>query len=288
MNWNPIYLFSSGRSGSTLTMKILSLHPEILVRSLFPYETRASQYYYLCYKHGHKQISFSPVKLKNTEYRPFLLKDKDSITWSSSQLTKELGDFGSNFIEDYYSFLSQLEEKRGASYFAEKTIGLHLLKLILEDFPSSKVVFLYRDPRDIFFSAKSFNKRLREKGRSKSFFGEHRGDHAMYSQIIESLKKAKKLSNSIGSNAFNVTYEDIIERRNDTIRVMFESLGLEQTEKQIDEILQFAFEENKDTQKHKTTETGKSSIGKWKKESDSETIAMFENFSDDLKYLGYK
>lgn len=282
MNLTPIYLVSSGRSGSTLLMKILSLHPQILVRSIFPYETRASQYYYLSYQQGKKQSSFSLLEFKNAVYRPFPLKDKDSAKWSESQSSTELTELGHNLTESYYSFLSVLEKKEKVSYFAEKAKGIHLCKLMTENFPNSKVIFLYRDPRDIFISAKLFNKK-----RGNSRFGGDKGDHAMYSQIIRFLKTAKKFSKNLGDRAVTITYEYLIEDKKNAIKALFEGLDIELNEDKVEKIAQVAFEKTEESEKHKTTEEAKKSVERWRDEVDEETNEIFKKFSNEIEDLGY-
>lgn len=64
MRYNPIFVVSTGRSGSSMLMRLFSFHPQILVRSVFPYESRAFQNYYLASRNGLSHADFSPIEFK--------------------------------------------------------------------------------------------------------------------------------------------------------------------------------------------------------------------------------
>jgi len=61
---------------------MLSAHPQIMIRSVFPFETRAFQYYSICSIHKREKIDFNPVSFSNVEYRPYIHADKASHGWA--------------------------------------------------------------------------------------------------------------------------------------------------------------------------------------------------------------
>ncbi len=283
MKFKPIFLSSSGRAGSTLLMKILSCHSQIAIRTLFPYETRASQYYYLSHLQNQESSLFLPLKLDGIEYRPFQGNDKQSIAWSDQHREIVLEENGVNLIEHYYHFVSKIENKPQALCFAEKLIGLPLVKQMAIHFKDSKVIFLRRDPRDTFFSIKSFNKK-----RGFMSFGEEAGDEVMFSRLISYYKGTMKFAESLGSRAVILHYENLISSKHDTLVYLFKSLGLDYSEPQIAEIIDTAFEESKEVAFHRTTNEEKSSLARWKQEVNQDILSVFNKYENVLDVLGYQ
>ena len=283
MKFKPIFLSSTGRAGSTLLMKILSCHSQIAVRTLFPHETRASQYYYLSHLQEQKKPTFLPLKLNGIEYRPFQGNDKESIAWSNKHRNVVIEGNGANLTEDYYRFVSKIENKPQASCFAEKLIGLPLVKQMVQDFKESQVIFLRRDPRDTFFSIKSFNKK-----RGFFSFGEEAGDEVMFSRLMSYYQGTINFAKSLDSRAVIVRYEDLINSKHDTILYLFKSLELDYSKQQIAQVIDSAFEESKEVEFHRTTNKQKSSLARWKRESKDESLAIFNKFKTAFIILDYE
>lgn len=283
MNFKPIFLASTGRAGSTLMMKVLSLHRQILARQIFPYEARAFQYYYLCDRQGEKHPTFLPIKLENVEYRPFQGNDKESVIWSEKNTSLVVEEYGANLTEKYYRFVSEIEEKPEAMSFVEKAIGLDLIKSITQFFHESQVIFLRRDPRDTFFSIKSFNQK-----RGFLSFGEEAGDEAMFSGLISYYKETIIFAKTLGARAITIRYEDLISSKDETLSCLFKKLKLDYSNLQINNLVNSAFDLTKEVKNHRTTEGEKTSLARWKREANSETIEMFEKFKDVINTLGYE
>jgi len=283
MKYQSLFIASTGRAGSTLMMRILSCHPEILIRTLFPYETRAAQYYYVSSLQEPKSPIFLPIKFKNAEYRPFNSKlDPDSIAWSQNYNNIDLGNNGEQITNEYYNFLSEIENKSEAIYYAEKTIGLSLMKEITQSLNNSKVIFLQRDPRDTFFSIKSFNAK-----RGSLTFGEEDGDEALFSRLITFYKVSIKLIETLKERAVVIRYEDIMTNNYETLLLLFKKLGLNHQEELINSIVNSAFLVDKNTKQHCTTSKDESSISRWIQNANSEHLAIFDEFKKTLKVLGY-
>ena len=283
MKYQPLFIASTGRAGSTLMMRILSCHPQILIRTLFPYETRAAQYYYISSLQEPKLTSFLPVKFKNAEYRPFNSKlDPKSLAWSEKYNNLDLGNNGENITSKYYNFLSEIENKSEAIYYAEKTIGLSLMKEITQSLENSKVIFLQRDPRDIFFSIKSFNAK-----RGSLTFGEEDGDEALFSRLITFYKVSIKLMETLKERAIVIRYEDIMVNNYETLLWLFKKLGLNHKQELINSIIDSAFLLDNNTKQHCTTSKGESSVSRWKQNANNRYLEIFDEFKNTLEILGY-
>ncbi|MDJ0632815.1 MAG: sulfotransferase [Xenococcaceae cyanobacterium MO_188.B29] len=284
MQYIPIFVASTGRAGSTLTMKIMASHPQILVRSLFPYETRTSQYYYICHLQGIEWVNFTPLKLGGIEYRPFQGNDKESSLWSQKQEQKKLEEYGINLTEEYYHFVAEQEHKPQAKSFAEKLVGLPLVKQMIDSLKEYKIIFLQRDPRDTFFSIKSFNKK-----RGYVSFGEEQGDRTMFSNLIGFYKQYQQLQKSLNKESYiNLKYEDLLTEKMATISKLFQSLNVDYSDRQVLDTIKYAFAESPESFQHQTSSSIQGSLSRWKQEADDRTLKMFASFHDELQQIGYK
>lgn len=284
MQYTPIFVASTGRAGSTLTMKILASHPHIVVRSLFPYETRSSQYYYICHTKGDKWVDFAPLNLDNIEYRPFQQNDKKSLLWSQRQKQRNLEKYGLNLTQRYYRFVAKRENKPQAKKFAEKLIGLPLIKQMSSLLTEYKIIFIQRDPRDTFFSIKSFNKQ-----RGYLSFGEEGGDRTLFINLINFYKHSEQLQKNLDEkNYMNLKYENLLGEKMSTISKLFQDLNVDWGDRQVKTTIEDAFAESPESTQHQTSSTIQSSVSRWKQEADELTLEMFASFQDDLQQIGYE
>jgi len=278
-----IYVVGSGRCGTTLLLRLLGQHPKIVVRSLFPYETRASQYYYLFKEKNIPQNKlFEPIKdfENNNEYIPFQGDDIYSKKWAKQVYKdKYKGVLFSGLTESYYEWVAHIEKKSKAIFFAEKAIGIKLIKRIIAAHNNSYVFFLKRDPRDIFFSIKSFNKK-----RGFKAFGEQEGEKVMFANIIKFYIEAQKfvLTNN---KSIVCHYEDIITDPHTAIRNIFSSLKIEPNNDMLNKIVKNAFKDNSHTIFHKTSNLN--SVSRWKNEAGHDDIILFSKYNNEIETLGY-
>ncbi len=279
----PLFLSSSGRSGTTMVMRILSAHPDILVRSIFPYETRMIQYAYLCKQNGKNVFDGQSVNLKQTEYKPFQGNDDLANQWAKRQLNVPLGENGESLAKAFYQAILEEEGKKDPVYVAEKTIGLDLVTELINTFEEACVIALFRDPRDIFCSIKSFNAR-----RGFLSFGEEYGDELLFEFTVSFLKRLKSFS-EVYPRVFRVNYEDLIYNPAESIVQLFSQLNVRTDFSIIENATNSAFHEKTNQIKHHKTsgENVKNSVDRWRKIEDENIIEIFDRFQDDIKELGY-
>lgn len=283
MPFTPIFLSSPGRSGSTLVMKVLSLHPQVLVRTVFPYETRAAQYFFIGHRLGHRRATFAPVTFAGPLYRPFHGQDKLSMAWSESQATTVLEPYGVNLTDAYYRFVARTENKPHAPYFAEKSIGFGILPEMARLFEDARVIFLKRDPRDTFFSYKAFDRK-----RGHRHFEEEGGDKATYARLMRYHTAARACAKTLGDRAVEVRYEALISEPASALPRFLEGLGLDCSDELLRRLLDAAFAENDEVKAHRTTRHNRASLRRWQSEADEADIALFETYNEVLEMLGYE
>jgi hypothetical protein len=283
MEYNPIFVASTGRAGSSLMMKILAAHPEIIVRSLFPYEARSYQYAYI-HSIEQKNVANLPyINWEGIEYRLFQGNDQESLAWSQ-QLKLEKGfQLPLDLVDKYYHFVSQVEEKTEAKFFAEKLVGLPLVKKIITTINNYKIVFIQRDPRDTFFSIKSFNKK-----RGFLSFGEGQGDKNLFANLVSYYKICEQFKQKLTPDKYiDVKYEQIIANKITQTAKLYSQLEVGSGDREILRAIKYAFAESPESLEHKTSSDIQSSLSRWKQEADQSTLDLFATYQEDLVQMGY-
>jgi hypothetical protein len=280
----PILLLcSTGRAGSSIAMRILGAHEEILTRYMFPYETRAAQYYYARSLAEQEEKLFTPVKYKGATYGPFQGGDALSKQWTGDMENKLSGDFSAEYLTSvYYNQVAKLEGKSNFSCVAEKTIGTDLGVLMMQSNGSYRMLILTRDPRDVFCSVKAFNKK-----RGFIDFGENLGDERLFSNMVNFLKRAEEIERTFRGRTSRLRYEDMVTNPCETFAKVFKWLGVRSDPDYVESIVRGAFRDDENTSNHRTSADINESIGRWRKECDFDTKALFATKQALLDRYGY-
>ena len=289
---SPIKLLSLGRTGTTLFMNMMSAHPEIGVNNHFNESNIASYYLnYIKYTYptiqknnfGEGRANLENIKtIENNDFMKFPFISDDN--WYADLYPKKLVSFVKSIIDDYYVNASGND----INYFIEKGV-VHDPTLTLMDqlYTNSKYIFLIRDFRDMYASILDFNKK-----RGFRAFGmenyEKDEDYivALGHYCDNSFIKAYE---SIKDKAILIKYEDLVMNKEETLKLIFEYLGIDSSYSIIDEIIDKTSGKSKDEQKHMTTGDVSKSIKKYKDSLDSDTIALLNtSFANSLVYFGYE
>lgn len=289
---SPIKLLSLGRTGTTLFMNMISAHPNIGVNNHFN-ESNIASYYLNHIRYMYPTIqknnfgegkanleNIATIQKNNFMEFPFISDDN----WYSDLYPKKLVSFVKGTIDDYY-----LNASGGSiNYFIEKGV-VHDPSLTLMDqlYANSKYIFLVRDFRDMYASILNFNKK-----RGFRAFGmesyEKDEDYiiALGNYCNNSFIDAYE---SIKDKAILIKYEDLVINKKETLKVIFEYLGVESSYSIIDEIIEKTSGKSKDEQTHMTTVNVSKSIGKYQDTLDNATIKLLnKSFDKSLKYFGYE
>lgn len=196
----PIFLFSLPRSGSTLTLKVLSAHEKIASVSepylLLPF----------CYA-SKKEGVFA-------EYNHILSSRAiNNIVENLPNKKQEYNQYLAEFSKNIYSALCLNEE----SYFLDKTpIYSFIIKDIYELFPDAKFIFLFRNPVQVFASVMTSlidNKLMKL----------YRWD----GQLIKGPKLLAEGYKMIGDKAIMLKYEDFVVDTASELKRLFNYLELD-------------------------------------------------------------
>lgn len=306
----PLMLTSGGRTGTTLLMRILSEHPQIIIYKEYPYEIRVAQYWMWVLKvlsEPADHLESSPAAefdstLKWAGHNPFfskkLINNPELISWLGSTYPEQITSFFQQKIDDFYlashrqtnqslSEISTNTDIYQPVYFSEKFVPKYIQSLFWELYPQGREIFLVRDFRDMLCSILAFNSRRKSNdfGRQDALSDEDYVRRILTPSIMM-LRDTWK-SRSVPSHL--VRYEDLILSPVTTLSSILEYLGLENTPPIVEKMMETASEDTPALQEHRTTSDPKSSIGRWRQELDPSMQAICqESFGEALAEFGYK
>lgn len=277
----PAFLFvcSTGRAGSTMIMRALARHERVLTREVFPFETRFRQYVEAARHNGRETLSFQPEQWNSTPYVPFQGDDALGQRWAAAapRPATESSAF------DFYAEVARRQNRQTTPHWiAEKGIGVNLVVRILESDPRARALFMFRDPRDTYYSMKAFN---RKAGYPGGFLESH-GDEAMFRNIIGTWRRFKRLKKQMPWRVMRGVYERLAAGRGAAYRRILAKLELDTSDEQLTAMLA---PDNWDTSsdRHSTSGSARGSIGRWREEATDSDRLIFAAYASDLEDMGY-
>lgn len=302
----PFMVTSMGRTGTTLLMRLLAEHPQIVAHRIYPYETRAHSYWMnvlkvlsepaFYYRRAHvddflPQISFvghHPIYY----YRPMadsISQDERSLNrWFGRIYVERLAAFCQESTEAFYQEVARNQGQVNPLYFAEKQIleSVHTRWLVKALYPQSREVFLFRDFRDMLCSILAFNAK-----RGYAAFGRDKANSDV--EFVRMLQlggfrllqewKSRRIS------AHLLRYEDLVASPVESLRSILEYLGLDASLSTIKGVIQRTSEETPELRGHRTTPDAETSVGRWRRDLDASLkVVCDEVFGDLQRELGYE
>ena len=267
----PLILSSSGRSGTTWFMRLLSQHPAIVTSQIYAYETRVAPFLMQLLQFFSQRAN--PIETPFREDYP-----------------PKGAAFCQQTIDAFYQHLAeaqgQIISPTGLTYFAEKNVFNPNIDLLMEIYPKGKEIILVRDFRDVACSILAFNKKRGEKGFGRKRF---KNDRAHLREVVKnSALSVKKRWNKRSEEAFLVRYEDLILSPEETLRGVLEYLNLENSQEAIANIIEKASEDTPYTQWHQTSSSAKDSIGRWRQDLEPSLQKVCNQvLADALREFGY-
>jgi hypothetical protein len=299
--FQPVAVTSLGRTGTTLLMRLLTAHPEIGGRRLYPFETRIASYWMHVVRvlgdAANIAQSSHPDTLLSNPYAvgasPFSAPPHATAlelrNWLDGAAVERLAAFAQQTIDEHYARLEPNDAEPPNAprprYFAEKCLPDHIPRLLREIYPGAKEIFLLRDFRDMVSSIVAFNQR-----RGGADFG------AADAPSLGEFVRAKRLD--IGRllaairerpDALVLRYEDLLRQPRSELRRILEHLCLDPAEAVVAAILTTTETDGFDPAEHRTSSSAASSIGRWRRDLTAEIQALCrEAFGDLLVEAGYE
>lgn len=285
----PLLIASYGRSGSSALMRALGAADRILIPAVFPHETRMAQYVLVGRMLGLTGDAPDSIAWRKAAYQPHQPVDHVAGDWFAAHRT---GFFDRrNLLDEYAALLIELAGSQGgdeglAVYLAEKTIGLDLVQPALEEDASRRALLLLRDPRDIFISAKAFNRR-----RGYLSFGETpdpAADEGMLRDIISFSHGALAIAASRSDQTLVLRYETMLAEPESVFGKVLAWLGIEPDPRVIRHMTErLGFIDDR-AEQHMTSSGAAESVDRWRSiPSGSRFMTLFRAQEEALQGLGY-
>lgn len=292
----PLRVYGLGRSGTTMLMRYLLYHPQIVAYNKYPYEVRMMTYFQHVMKvltsHGDHDNSAHPDNFVFDQYHlgynPYYVPDiyGESVgNWFSTSQIEEVVSFCKRSIDTFYLSLAESRDKTEVRLFAEKDISniLNICQWLW--YPKSHGILLVRDFRDRHCSALSFNKK-----RGHDAFGYE--DKITQEDFVHrtklSFSRYQEWLRIYPNQMIVVRYEDLILKPRETLVNLFSKADLDVSPATIDKVLALASQDNPELKQHRTTDVGQS-IGRWKKDLDPKIAQLYSDImGDTLSELGYE
>lgn len=282
------------RSGSTLTMKALTTHPQIAGYREGTHDAHVLNYflkfYYLLktshsYESGKGDMFLSRLDSLLAWNKPeiFLPRPVEFSTYLHlNTLQKHYGQFLRGYIPRVLTEMD-LDNAVTADYYIEKNCHHEpdTFDALLDLFPSSKVLAVFRDPRDVFLSSISFRKR------EKIIDLVRKSPEGQIDHVMESYRTRLGWIERIGAAGFIFRYEDLFKNSKNTMRSILEFLQIDASEPILNRLVHVLHGNDLQAERHITAESADASIGRWKQELSPDHAAHFRKYAELFEKLGY-
>ena len=264
----PLIIVSQGRSGTTLMVRLLAAHPEIVAHTAYPCELQLLTFAFF----RNHPVGGNPKRLEffrfdgdeELVYRPLARGEPytaTSIRAAYQRIGKNLG--------------------KAPRYFVEKSFPDIDLEPIVTTFPDLRFIDLRRDPRDVLMSARAFDAR-----RSCRGFRERDGD-SDETVVLEYRRVFEVMARNLTKAPYHVIrYEDLILKPKPALASLLDWLGLASSTSIVSLMLETI--RGYEIAHHRTASSEVASIGRWRREMSPSLQALYAvHLGDFLKYHGY-
>jgi Sulfotransferase family len=292
----PLMVTTLGRTGSTVLMKVLASHPEVVAYRPFEHEPRVATYWLGVLTSLTDPVSYrrqiNPTGTLDGAWwlgteppLPRRLKGDPGLTrWIGVDSVREIAAFCQARIEGVYAAVAAEEGAPPPTFFAEKFRPDRIPDLMWELYPRLREVILVRDFRDMVASMFAYNaKRGREGFRRDSVTSDA---EYVVKQVKGSVSGLAAAWNARRDRAHLVRYEDLIRDPEATVTSLLRYLGLDEsaTGAMVSALVARAPE----TEWHRTTPDPGASIGRWRHDLAPEVRrACEEELASELRAFGY-
>ena len=276
----PIMVTSPGRSGSTLLMRMLAEHPDIIVEKRFPYETYVCSYWMHFLQVLARPMTNLPVEshelwtdLQRLSPFPYFYIDPatgptppEQATvdrWYATDQVEEFARVAQAAVESFYRVYASARNRKTPAFFAEKMVPAGHVRCIMRLlYPEAREIFLIRDPRDTLVSLLAFHANP-----PGGFDAQSVGtDEQLVILVRDSIVALTQLWKRRSQYDTLVRYEDLICSPTQHIRTMLDALGLDSSATIVDSMVRAGKETNANVNLHRTSPDVASSIGRWKRD----------------------
>jgi sulfotransferase family protein len=276
----PIMVTSPGRSGSTLLMRMLAEHPDIVVEERFPYETYVCSYWMHFLQVLARPMTNLPVEshelwadLQRLSPFPYFFIDPTTgpvppeqatvDRWYATDQIEEFARVAQAAVESFYRVYASARNRKKPAFFAEKIVPAgHVRRIMRLLYPGAREIFLIRDPRDTLVSQLAFHANP-PGGFDVQSVGT---DEQLVNRVRDSILALTQLWKRRSQYDTLVRYEDLICSPTERIRAMLDAIGLDSSSNIVESMVRAGKETTANVNSHRTSPNVASSIGRWKRD----------------------
>jgi hypothetical protein len=293
----PIMISSLGRSGSTLLMRILGEHPDIVIERRFPYEAYVCSYWMhfiqvlsTPLRPSTQAIEFWTDLMRLPQFPYFFIDpatgpippEQATIDrWYGTDQVAEFARVAQAAVESFYREYASAQNRTAPAFFAEKLAPVNHIRWIMRQlYPQTREIFLVRDPRDTLASVLAFHAKH---GTVAGFGVQSIGtDEQAVGLVRQSLVSFIELWKRRSQYGTLVRYEHLVLSPTEQIREMLDALELDSSANIVDSMVKAGTEVTADVNAHRTSPDATSSIGRWKRDLEPRLQKMCDEAFDGL------
>lgn len=213
------FILATARTGSTLLLSMLNMHPNVVVASEEPFV------YNLYPKFG--KIKKWTSKIIDRYCNDFFLLSLDRLEaqfGSKQDLKKSLEAYKSYLTFEVVIKLTYLcfqpnKDKSNITAIVDKQLEFHnCMEIIAKIYPDSKFIILHRDPRDQILAKVKLAKRMNESAKSSFIWA-----YTWRYKYKNLLKKASKINKE---RFLEIKYEDLILSPEGELNLISKFIGI--------------------------------------------------------------
>jgi hypothetical protein len=207
-----VFIVSSGRSGSTLLQSILNASGQIYIPQESDFITRGHPFYHDKVVYGDQDYEQLAAFFCLTTVQNWGLSRASIASALKTQKPQSFGEVISVICRSAHELAGTQEIAWGI----KRPVLIARLNRIFAIYPDAKIVHVCRDGRDVFLSYQAVHKNSTVKFGPKGVI-----TNALY--WVDSLRRIEQMQRD---RTFEVKYEDIISRPQETLSDLFSFLGL--------------------------------------------------------------
>jgi hypothetical protein len=294
---DPVMVTTLGRTGSTILMKVLATHPEVVAYQPFEHEPRVATYWMGVLRSlgdpaSYRRQIIPTGTLDGTWWTgadlplPRRVKDDRLTRWMGVTAVRELAGFCQRRIDGLYLDVATAEGGAAPRFFAEKFRPDRIPDLMWELYPRAREVILVRDFRDMVASMFAYNAK-------RGVAGFRRGEYAddadyVVKQVAGGVKGLAATWLARRERAHLVRYEDLVLDPARTVAALLRYLGLDSAGPDADRMVESLTKREPETEGHRTTPDPRASIGRWRQDlAPAVRRACEQALARELETFGY-
>jgi hypothetical protein len=294
----PLMVTTLGRTGSTIVVRLLAAHQDVVAYPPFQDEPRVASYWIDVLLALSEPASYrrqlapgrggeGPWWLGGQMPMPRAKWPRDLQESIGAAAIEQLAGFCQERIEMVYEAIASEFGVPDARYFVEKYWATSTVpSLMWELYEHPREIFVVRDFRDMACSMKAFDEK-----RGFAAFGRQRvtsDEQHVVEQLAPRVGSLLDQWQRRSDRAHLIRYEELVARPAETVEAALNYLDVDSSAQSVENVVQAMSEGTTEMAAHRTTSDAGASVGRWQREMGSELQRLCESaFGSALEQFGY-